>query len=295
MKYLPFLLLAQMFTLTLPAQQAEKAGFLYGIMSSLDSGAHLSFLFGTLHHLDGNYLLKEHPTLLQLATGAELMVGEAGHGDAKEYHGTDWSKKNTGTSLRDLLTPSDFRYVADEFQKATGESIEGYLHYYPSVLRSMIKWARSTNRPPEEIEYRIVPDLLFAHVAKSKNIPLVGLETPQQSIDAQLSVPLEDQAFLLVEGLDDAKIDSIIADMNTCYKAQDLACFCKIMDLEHYSYPGDEQMLKGRNLLWMEKLPAILREKRAFIYVGSGHLCGEFGLLALLRKQGFFIVPMRYP
>jgi uncharacterized protein YbaP (TraB family) len=266
MKYLPFLLLAQIFASILPAQQAEKPGFLYGIMSSLDSGAHISFLFGTLHHLDGNYLLKEHPSLLQLATGAELMVGEAGHGDAHEYHSTDWSKKNTGTSLRNLLTPADFRYVADEFQKATGEPIEGYLHYYPSVLRSMIKWARSTNRPPEEIEYRIVPDLLFAHVAKSKNIPLVGLETPQQSIDAQLSVPLED-----------------------------LDCFCKIMDLEHYSYPGDEQMLKGRNLLWMEKLPAILREKRAFIYVGSGHLCGAYGLLALLRKEGFFIVPMRYP
>lgn len=277
------------------AQQAGKSGFLYGIMSSLDSGAHVSFLFGTLHHLDGNYLLKEHPTLLQLATGAELMVGEAAPGDAREYHGTDWSKRPAGTSLKNLLTPADFRYVSEEFQKATGQSIEGYLYYYPSVLRSMVKWARSTNRPPEEIEYHIVPDLLFAQVAKSKGIPQAGLETLEQSIAAQLSVPLKDQAFLLVEGLDDAKIDSIIADMDTCYKAQDLDCFCKIMDLEHYSYPGDKQMLKGRNLLWMEKLPTILREKRAFVYVGSGHLCGEYGLLALLRKEGFFIVPMRYP
>ncbi|TAK36149.1 MAG: TraB/GumN family protein [Saprospiraceae bacterium] len=295
MKYLLLLFMAQSLSINLPAQQAEQPGFLYGIMSSLDSGAHISFLFGTLHHLDGNYLLKEHPTVLQLATGAELMAGEAAPGDAKECHGTDWSKKNTGKSLRDLLTRADFRYVGEEFRKATGQSIEGYLYYYPSVLRSMIKWARSTSCPPEEIEYRIVPDLLFAHVAKSKGIPQVGLETVEQSIAAQLSVPLKDQAFLLVEGLDDAKIDSIIAGMNACYMAQDLDCFCKIMDMENYSYPGDEQMLKGRNLLWMEKLPAILREKRAFIYVGSGHLCGEYGLLALLRKEGFFIVPMRYP
>ena len=293
-RFLP-VLLALLPLLSLRAQEAGHPGFLYGIMSSLDSGAHISFLFGTLHHLDGNYLLKEHPSVLQMATGAELMVGEAGPGDAEDYHGTDWSKRNSGTSLRDLLTPTDFRYVAEEFRKATGQSIEGYLYFYPSVLRSMVKWARSTNRSPEEIEYHIVPDLLFEQVAKTNGIPQRGLETVEQVIAAQVSVPLEDQAFLLVEGLDDAKMDSIIAKMDACYKAQDLGCFCKIMDLENYSYPGDEQMLKGRNLRWMENLPGILREKRAFIFVGAGHLCGEYGLLALLRKEGFFIVPMWYP
>ncbi|HHM21615.1 MAG TPA: TraB/GumN family protein [Bacteroidetes bacterium] len=293
MKQLPFLLfLAQCLAITLPAQPTDRPGFLYGVMPP--SGSHVSFLFGTLHHLDGNYLLKEHPTLLQLSTGAEVMVCESDPQAAKEYHGRDWTSNSTGTSLKDLLSAADFRYVSEEFFKATGQPIEPYLHVFPIVLRSIIKQARALNRPADQIEYQIVPDLLFQHVARQKSIPLLGLETAQQSLNAQLSIPLKDQAFLLVEGLNDAKIDSIIAEMNTCYKAQDLNCFCKIMDLEHCTYPGDEQMLKGRNRIWMEKLPDILRQKRAFVFVGAGHLCGPHGLPALLQKEGFLVVPMEY-
>jgi len=49
----------------------------------------------------------------------------------------------------------------------------------------------------------------------------------------------------------------------------------------------DEQILKGRNIAWMDQLPRLITEKPSFISVGVGHLPGEYGLINLLRKKGY--------
>lgn len=55
-------------------------------------------------------------------------------------------------------------------------------------------------------------------------------------------------------------------------------------------------MLKDRNLNWMPSIEGYLdRNEDAFIVVGSAHLPGSWGLLALLEAEGYEVTPLPEP
>lgn len=56
---------------------------------------------------------------------------------------------------------------------------------------------------------------------------------------------------------------------------------------------GYHFLLAGRNKLWMEKIPALINEKSTFIAVGALHLCGDEGLIHLLREKGYTLRPVK--
>jgi hypothetical protein len=48
-------------------------------------------------------------------------------------------------------------------------------------------------------------------------------------------------------------------------------------------------LLDDRNKDWVPKLKPLLAEGSAFIAVGALHLPGEFGLIELLRQEGYSV------
>ena len=56
-----------------------------------------------------------------------------------------------------------------------------------------------------------------------------------------------------------------------------------------------DALVKTRNQNWMNKLPTIFRDHRAFVAVGALHLPGEHGMVKLLRDAGYTVkaVPIR--
>jgi uncharacterized protein len=77
------------------------------------------------------------------------------------------------------------------------------------------------------------------------------------------------------------------------YRKQDLQ---KIEELTTKSEAGLDQFLDlliyGRNHRWMQALELVLRTKPSLIAVGAGHLPGDQGMLALLKKAGFTLKPV---
>ena len=51
----------------------------------------------------------------------------------------------------------------------------------------------------------------------------------------------------------------------------------------------EKDLLETRNSSWIPKISKIVAEKPTFFAVGAGHLGGEKGVIALLRKQGFTV------
>ena len=56
--------------------------------------------------------------------------------------------------------------------------------------------------------------------------------------------------------------------------------------------PAGKEFLLDRNETWMPVLCDAVRSNPTMIMVGAGHLVGEDGLVSLLRKEGFTLLPI---
>ncbi len=62
-------------------------------------------------------------------------------------------------------------------------------------------------------------------------------------------------------------------------------------EMEKYISMQD-YLIRGRNEVWMEKIPEMIAEQPTFIAVGARHLPTETGLIEMLRKKGYTVTPV---
>lgn len=150
---------------------------------------------------------------------------------------------------------------------------------------------------------RKVLDQQLALDAVEYGIPVKGLETFDEQYGAMNSISLEAQVQALVESVTMAgQGGDIIETMIELYAARDLTLLTPM--LKTYT-PGedtgtgglpsefDTAMIIRRNHIMAERARPFLNEGNAFIAVGTLHLQGKEGLVALLRKQGYKLSPIR--
>ena len=83
--------------------------------------------------------------------------------------------------------------------------------------------------------------------------------------------------------------------MYTLYKEQKLSQLLSIMDEQGSEYAGHmDKLLDDRNIKWHEIIKKDLAEgKSFFMAVGAAHLTGTNGSIALLRKDGYTVTPLK--
>ena len=60
------------------------------------------------------------------------------------------------------------------------------------------------------------------------------------------------------------------------------------------SYQSEEDaLIKNRNKNWMKTIPSMIKENSSFIVVGALHLAGPDWLIALLKKAGYTVTPVK--
>ena len=81
--------------------------------------------------------------------------------------------------------------------------------------------------------------------------------------------------------------------MINVYKSQQLK---EIGEMFSKSESGMDEhkdlLLNNRNANWVKQLKDIMKKERVFVAVGAGHLVGEQGLIALLRKEVYTLRPL---
>lgn len=143
-------------------------------------------------------------------------------------------------------------------------------------------------------------DEYFQKVAASKGKNIGGLET----IDFQVktlyqSKTLERQVESLMCSVDNKDFQEQVLDLILkAFFTQKLDDIKAAMDMKlgtacDATPEEEETLIYGRNADWAEKLPAIMQAKSTFLAVGAAHLPGERGLLALLRKAGYDVTPVK--
>lgn len=287
-----------------------------------------SYLFGTWHGYAGVCIdfLDSIPNFHKVFDSVSQYAGEnVGDKDVteaiealKEHLGELWMPQDT--KYHDLLNKTDLQFLDSLLQKYIGV-ISSEVNIRPNhlffTLSTML--SQKSYLETENEKCKVVMDQYLQLKAQEKGHSLVGLDSPETTKRLLMELNLKDYkpGMTLKENADALirQIRELVAQeenndlkimtkkMQDSYRNMDLK---ELVKLKNESIQMIKEMLPpdtgfdenyhfyviGRNKLWMEKILTLTNEKSTFIAVGVLHLCGEEGLIQLLRKKGYIVKPV---
>ncbi len=189
---------------------------------------------------------------------------------------------------------------AERYQRVL-QALSGY--QVPEDWKARMKvWAAlmTLSVPPPQTGFFM--DMSLSLRAAGSGLDVRGLETLEQQLAFLEEMPMEYQIDLLDQALDEyARVEELHGQMVDAYVTGSLETLESLSDeqFEQLDEPVRRYFLDegitARNRRMMEGLRLLLDESRVFVAVGALHLPGDEGLIALLRADGYRLVPLPNP
>jgi uncharacterized protein len=247
-----------------------------------------SFLYGTFHMMcKEDILLSEN--LRKAVKQSDEVYFELDLDDIKGSINTlPLMNMSDGKKLNDLLTPEEYTKVETFFKDTLRSSLSSLQRLKPLFLMSLFYSKMISCRNMSGVETEIM------RIAKEQGKTINGFETVAFQASMLDVIPYQKQAQELLKAIDSLEEYKInFASMLSVYKHQQLDSIEGLFNKTEFGLEENmEVLLYKRNRDWVAKLGDILPSKSVFIGVGSGHLVGEKGVIALLRKKGYSVRPL---
>jgi uncharacterized protein YbaP (TraB family) len=194
----------------------------------------------------------------------------------------------TGESLATVLKPDALASV-DAYLKSQSASIDAFAALKPAILATQLAVARLS-----ALGY--MPQFGLEEHFKSERAgrPVLELETIDEQFAVLTSPPMAVQEEMLVETIDQmSTIEPIVTGMIVAWLSGDEREFRRLFDLENGDSPDirafSRKLIEDRNVGMADKVAGYLTNLggTTFVLVGSAHLTGPEGVVALLEARGF--------
>jgi uncharacterized protein YbaP (TraB family) len=199
---------------------------------------------------------------------------------------------NGGVTLSDLLSPAEYKEVADYFEEMG----------LPMVLLGSIKpmflsMLAEINMDPSAMQSDDIVsyEMDMYERANAASMAVGGLETMEYQMSIFDSIPYKDQAMMLLDAVRSTDLESDLFDETVAmYKQQKIeAMVAMVGDADQGDLGGYEDiLLNNRNRNWIPVMAKQMAKRPVFFAVGAGHLAGENGVIKLLRKEGYTLTPV---
>jgi hypothetical protein len=200
-------------------------------------------------------------------------------------------KMRNDTTLSDLLSADEYAKVKAHFQGKGAVPFALLEKFKPMLAASTLMEGSMECSKPVSMEQ------LIMKVASRNGKKIKGLESMAYQMSIFDSIPYKLQAQQLVKMVDELKSDKDnkeFDELTSAYRNQELE---KLEELTRRDNMGignfTELLLYQRNRAWAVKLQSLMGEGPLVIAVGAGHLPGEQGVIALLRKAGYKVEPVK--
>lgn len=276
------ILLINVFFIALFSKAQEKS-LLYKIESP-DGEA--SYLFGTMHIVPDSAFCFPNK-LKKVIKQSDKIVLEIGEMDMTKAQSLMRVKEGT---CFDIFTPEQKDSVLNWGA--------GLMNTTPEIFETAVK-----KQKPFILMQLGTQDLLNGDVKyieeEVKNvdpeIPVTGLETIEQQISLFDSISPSDMAEMIMSYVRTGGEDkSAMAALIKAYMDKDLEQLAKLISAQEGEGFDSATLLTNRNKAWIPKIETLIAKESCFIAVGAGHLGGENGVIDLLKKEGYKIVPVTY-
>ena len=198
------------------------------------------------------------------------------------------SMKN-GKKLSDLYSEADYSKLKLFFKDSLQMQIGMFESMKPFMLVALLYPKMMPCKTVSGVEEELMK------LAKTQKKEIFGLETMAQQAAVFDSIPYEEQAKELLKTVDSLQDNKKYFDtMLKVYKSQRLNDIEAMFSKSEFGMQDHEDvLLYDRNRNWVNQLKTIMKEQSVFVAVGAGHLVGEKGLVALLRKAGYKLRPIK--
>ncbi len=247
-----------------------------------------SYLFGTIHIIGSeDYFLGKN--VKQKLEEADKLIMEVDFSKMDMNVIAEAGLLPDNKTMKDYLSEEDYEFVVTRLSDSIGLSRSqfesSYVRMKPLFLQQLIVYKYLGENP---VSY----ENSFNDIAEINDIQTIGLETFREQLDFLDQLPLEEQYEDMVDAIRDwngtrAQFEELVE----AYKSQDLETLNRLIEDEMENPKMKELLLTKRNTQWMPELSTWIDEGNAFIAVGAGHLEGEFGVINLLRKEGYEVWP----
>lgn len=261
-----------------------------------------SYIFGTLHLSDPRLtalagmlterIRKASVLVIETTEMSSLGIGRPNTRTREQFRESLQASRSRRPGT--LLDPSDHEALL-ALARERGLPPSAARKWKASALALLLDQPRCAAEAAEKQPYL---DALIAQMARSADVEIVGLETLPEQFGVFDGLPAETERSLLMSVLRQAphgasSVESQIAR----FLARDAGGIVALMQVgptpeaAESRTPPDfiERLLSTRTARMAERLQPILERGNAFVAIGIGHLPGDAGLVARLRKAGWTV------
>lgn len=261
-----------------------------------------SYLFGTIHMTDPRVTALSTAVTAALDSAQSVAVEIAGMSDGAVMKAVGSNPAalvfTDGRRLDGMLSKSEFQAVSTTLGRV-GVPAGAHAAIRPWLV-SMLLAISDCERGRMAQKLPVLDQAIEQH-AKRRGTPVIGLETAESQIAAMVSVPDADQLAMLKSALQYAdRSDDMRETMLQLYLDRRIGAifalqrlFAERAGLAAGSTKGFErQLISARNATMHAKALPLVEQGGTFIAVGAAHLVGNDGVVALLRKSGYWVTPI---
>lgn len=298
------------------AKTQSEGGWLWKI--SGNGLTHPSYLFGT-YHGTFNILygyVDSIPGFHQALDACSQYVGETllSKGATTLPNLLANTKLHKDTTYHDLLNDNDYYFLDSILRHKINVPLDK-MYMKPLFLTILLgnidgieklKKAGYTKNQIDSINSQLMDGTLEKKV-KEKGYTTIGLETVSEQFEMMISGNDQERANQLVdsyrneENSEFTKFTALTDTLSKVYRSQSMKSLIEYeiqidsfylnscTQIQRMGAHQRQVLLKSRNKNWITQIPELIKDKPTFIAVGVRHLPGEYGLIALLRKEGYKI------
>jgi uncharacterized protein YbaP (TraB family) len=247
-----------------------------------------SFLFGTFHLLCKDDIHFSDQLKDAVKESNEIYMELDMDDPSTLMSGMLYMNMKDGKKLSDLYTPAEYKKLQSYFSDSLGTPLMLFQRAKPYFLVALLYPKMMNCDAPAGVEEELLS------IAKEDKKEIKGLETMQFQASVFDSIPYEWQAKELMNNIDSFSFyKKEFADMVNLYKSQQLDSMQTALSKSEFgSDEYQDLLLNDRNKKWVKELKDIMKAESVFVAVGAGHLTGEYGLINLLKKEGYTLEPL---
>lgn len=251
------------------------------------NGIQKSYLYGTIHIQDKRVFqydkIVEEKLLECDAYAMELLLDEI---KKEDIEGSMYMKK---TTLKDLLSDDDYKLLDSVLKAKMGMGLIMFNKMKPFFLSSQLMQIDMAKEMEDAL------DLHFLKIARNAGKKAFGIEKLTDQIGAIDQISLKDQCKMLVEAVKDtSKEEQQFDGLLFAYLAGNLDTMIVLSSDTSLPAKFNKAFLIDRNIGMAKNIINISKQYSTFHAIGAAHLGGDKGVLALLRKKGYKVEPVKF-